>query len=86
MKLFHQTDQENVSSIMEHGLRTNKAGWLYLTPRPDLCSFGNTTLVVETRDIRLTAFEDCKEWEVLCWDKIPPNDIKLAGEYELERN
>jgi len=73
--LFHQTNEENVASIMQHGLRVNKSGWLYLTPRPDLCSFGNVTLQVETGDNRLTAFGDCKEWEVLCWGSVAPENI-----------
>lgn len=75
MRLFHQTKRENVDSIMQHGLRTNKSGWLYLTPRPDLCSFGDITLQVETGDNKLTAFDDCKEWEVLCWGGIAPANI-----------
>ena len=40
---------------------------------------GSVVLEVETGDLRLTAFEGCEEWEVLCWTKdgIPPGHIRL---------
>ena len=76
MRLYHQTQKENVSNIMKLGLQTNRLGILYLSPRSDL-NFGNVTLVVETGDAKLTAFEDCKDWEVLCWDNIEPKNIQI---------
>ena len=39
-------------------------------------SFGDTMLEVETGDLKLTAFDDCRDWEVLCWGEIPASSIK----------
>lgn len=61
---------------MKDGLRLNRFGLLYLSPRSDL-DFGDVTLEVETGDSKLTAFDDCKDWEVLCWDAIAPQNIKV---------
>lgn len=76
MRLFHQTSKENIEDIMKFGLIPNRAGIVYLSPRSDL-GFGDVTIEVETDDNKLTAFDDCKEWEVLCWGKIPPDRIRL---------
>ena len=81
MKLYHQTKKENVNSIMENGLIPNRIGIVYLSPRKDL-SFGEVTLKVETGDNKLTAFDDCKEWEVLCWGKIEPYNIKCLEDID----
>jgi len=82
MKLFHQTEKKNIKSIMKRGLGTNKSGWLYLSPRSDL-GFGEITLEVETGNNKLTAFDDCKDWEVLCWGTIPPENIKVFSQPTL---
>ena len=76
MKLYHQTKIKNIESILKIGLIPNKIGIVYLSPRNDL-NFGDVTLEVETGDNRLTAFDDCKEWEVLCWGRIEPSNIKI---------
>ena len=76
MKLFHQTKKENIKSIMKKGLLPDRIGIVYLSPRNDL-NFGDATLEVETDDNKLTAFDDCKEWEVLCWGKIPAKNIRI---------
>lgn len=76
MILYHQTDRKNLNSIFCKGLIPNASGIVYLSPRSDL-GFGEVTLEVETGDSRLTAFDDCLDWEVLCWDKINPENIKL---------
>ncbi|MCK5608874.1 hypothetical protein KAR91_43780 [Candidatus Pacearchaeota archaeon] len=76
MKLYHQTKVENIKSIMKKGLIPNEIGIIYLSPRNDL-GFGEVTLEVETGDNKLTAFDDCKEWEVLCWGRIEPSNIKV---------
>ena len=76
MKLFHQTKKENIKSIMKNGLMPNNIGIVYLSPRNDL-NFGEVTLKVETGDNKLTAFDDCREWEVLCWGKISPERIEI---------
>jgi hypothetical protein len=76
MILFHQTKTENVKSIMKNGLTPNETGIVYLSPRNDL-GFGEVTLEVETGDNKLTAFGDCKDWEVLCWGSIKPSNIKI---------
>jgi hypothetical protein len=76
MKLFHQTSKKNIPFIMRQGLKPNKMGIVYLSPMQD-AGFGEITIEVETGDNKLTAFDDCKEWEVLCWGKIVPEDIKV---------
>ena len=79
MKLFHQTRQENISSIMECGLIPNRVGIIYLSPLQN-AGFGEVTLEVETDNVKLTAFEDCQDWEVLCWGPIPPENIEVLNE------
>lgn len=76
MKLYHQTKSENIESILKTGLIPNGLGIIYLSPRDDL-NFGDITLEVETGDNKLTAFANCKEWEVLCWGRIEPSNIKI---------
>ncbi len=76
MKLYHQTKAENIESILEIGLIPNRIGIVYLSPRNDL-NFGDIILEVETGDNKLTAFDDCKDWEVLCWGGIEPSNIKV---------
>lgn len=80
MKLWHATDAENVPSIMREGLRGNSWGIIYLTPNKDVRPWGDILLEVETGDLHLTAFEDCREWEVLCWadEPIPPSQIRIV--------
>lgn len=62
---------------MKNGLLPNRLGIVYLSPVRYLES-DLITLEVETGDNKLTAFDDCKDWEVLCWGKIPPQNIKVA--------
>jgi hypothetical protein len=54
-------------------------GIVYLSPTVEIVgSFGvdfDILIEVETGDLKLTAFEDCKEWEVLCWGAIPRQNI-----------
>lgn len=81
MILYHWTPNENVGSILESGLIPKRDDWCnYLTPKPQNLGFcdpeEHTLLQVETGDIRLTAFDDCKDWEVLCWGVIPPENIE----------
>jgi len=75
MKLYHGTDSKNLDSILSTGLCPNKLGIVYLSPQPTTC-WGDVILEVETGDLRLTAFDDCSEWEVLCWGHVPPENIK----------
>ncbi len=77
IKLFHQTKSENIESIMKDGLIPNGMGVVYLSPCNNL-GFGDMLLEVETGNNRLTAFDDCKKWEVLCWGSIKPQDIKIC--------
>jgi len=87
MKLYHRTSTDNLESIMEKGLIPNRIGIVYLSPVTD-AGFGEALLEVETGDNRLTAFDKCKEWEVLCWGPIPPENIKIldaAHDKEGER-
>ena len=76
MKLYHWTKRKNLKSIRENGLIGNSSGIVYLTPKPEKWR-GEICLEVETKNLKLTAFEDCKEWEVLCWGNIKPKNIKL---------
>jgi RNA:NAD 2'-phosphotransferase (TPT1/KptA family) len=76
--LYHTTTPERAESILREGLSTNKNGWSYLSPKPDQWpNMGSTVLEIETGDARLTAFEDCEDWEVLCWSHIPPENIRV---------
>ena len=76
MILYHQTKVENIEPILKMGLIPNGIGIVYLSPLKNV-GFGEATLEVETGDNRLTAFDDCKEWEVLCWGKIEPSRIRI---------
>ena len=81
MILYHYTDKSCLDSIMHEGLKPNGMGIIYLTPNLKSCPlfrFGDVLLWVETGNAKLTAFEDCKDWEVLCWNPIPPENITLV--------
>ncbi len=82
MKLYHQTDKKNLKNIFCKGLIPNRIGIVYLSPLSNL-GFGEVTLEVETGNNKLTAFDDCSDWEVLCWGRISPENIKLL---QMERN
>lgn len=85
MKLYHWTDGKNVPSILKEGLRPSSLGIVYLTPSPEKWRpTGEVCLEVETRKLKLTAFEDCSDWEVLCWGRIPSSDICVAVEPLIE--
>ena len=79
MKLFHRTDGKNVDSILIDGLCPSRIGIVYLSPMDDLVQFGDVLLEVETGDHRLTAFDDCDKWEVLCWGHIAPQNIRVLN-------
>ena len=74
MKLYHQTSRKSLSSIAKKGLIPNSLGIVYLAPLLGF-GFGEVTLEVETGNNKLTAFEDCSDWEVLCWGRVPPENI-----------
>lgn len=78
MKMYHSTPEENLPSILKGGLVPNGMGIVYLSPTLETVfrGEGRVILEVETGDLKLTAFEDCREWEVLCWGPIPPENIK----------
>ena len=77
MVLYHYTNKENLDSILLIGLNPSRIGIVYLTPDPKKTKgYGNILLEVETKDLELTCFEGCEDWEVLCWGHIPPEDIK----------
>lgn len=80
MKLFHGTSRAAWAKIKDEGLKPSGIGIVYLSPeRKTADDFGGNEVLleVETGDTKLTAFEDCKEWEVLCWGRIPADKIKL---------
>lgn len=79
MKLYHSTSRANWKSIKTEGLKPNSIGIVYLSPSLEKAILwnGQVLLEVETGDLELTAFEDCSKWEVLCWGKIPPEQIKV---------
>lgn len=85
MKLYHQTSRQNLSSILEKGLIPNLIGIVYLTPLLGL-GFGEVTLQVETGNNKLTAFEDCSDWEVLCWGRIPSENITFPDILDIGLN
>jgi RNA:NAD 2'-phosphotransferase (TPT1/KptA family) len=76
--LYHWTSTDNLGSILEYGLRPNGMGIIYLTPVPTEAKFGDILLQVDTGDLKLTSFEDCSSWEVLCWGSIPPERIRIC--------
>ena len=76
MILYHWTQKGNIDSIMRQGLKTSSFGILYLSPiRTYNC--GDTLLAVEIKDEKLTSFDNCQDWEVLCWDAVPPEQIHI---------
>ena len=79
MKLYHWTKKKNIKSIIKEGLKPNGIGIVYLTPKPEKWR-GEVCLEVETGDNKLTAFDDCKNWEVLCWGGIKPENLKLTNQ------
>ena len=80
MKMYHSTPKENIKSIREKGLIPNGMGIVYLSPTLKKVYRGKDRVIleIETGNNRLSAFEDCKEWEVFCWGKIPPEKIKIV--------
>jgi RNA:NAD 2'-phosphotransferase (TPT1/KptA family) len=82
MILYHYTKKESLKSILRDGLKPNRMGIVYLTPDPEkFKNFGDILLEVETGCLELTCFEDCKNWEVLCWGLIPPKNIKIGNAF-----
>ena len=82
MKLYHSTPVENLESIFERGLLLGglRGGFvIYLSPSLERVYRvkGRAVLEVETGEARLSAFDDCVEWEVLCWGPIPPENLRL---------
>lgn len=78
MKLYHGTDPKNIDSILCTGLKPNNIGIVYLSPTLEQCGrWGGAILEIETGDLKLTAFEGCANWEVLCWGRILPENIKV---------
>ena len=81
MILYHGTPKENIKSILQIGLKPSRIGIVYLTPKISEARHYGAVLEVETGNNKLTAFDDCKDWEVLCWGSIPPESIKeLIGD------
>lgn len=63
---------------MTNGILPSRIGIVYLSPDMEVARrFGNNEVVLEvkTGNLKLTAFDDCKEWEIFCWGKIPPENI-----------
>jgi len=93
MKLYHSTPTKNIPSILQTGLMPKYPvlGIVYLAPTLETAykAAGQTILEVETDDLRLTAFDDCRDWEVFCWGHIPPKNIKVLfsiSEEAIERD
>lgn len=82
MRLFsHITRREKLPSILDTGLLPNKMGVIYLSPKLEgwrNVQDGEVLLHVMVRQQHITAFTDCANWEVLCWDAIPPQDILIC--------
>ena len=81
MKLYHSTLEKNIPSILKEGLKPNHLGIVYLSPSLQTAynKEGHSILEVETQGLKLTAFEDCKDWEVLCWGHIKPDNIRVLA-------
>jgi len=80
MILYHWTYQKCLESILREGLKPKtELGIVYLSPTKKKPGFGRyeVLLKVETGDNKLTAFDDCREWETLCWGSIPSENIKV---------
>ena len=80
MNLFHGTSRIAWEKIKVEGLKPSRIGIVYLSPdRRAADDFGGNEVLleVETGDTKLTAFDDCKEWEVLCWGHISADKIRL---------
>ena len=80
MKLFHSTKKENLKSILKKGLIPSGLGIVYLAPTLESAykTEGRVILEVETGNNKLSSFEDCKDWEILCWGAIPPENIRVV--------
>ena len=80
MIAYHSTSRANVDSILKEGLRPNGIGIVYLSPSLGKARkwCGQVIFEVETGDLRLTAFDDCKKWEILCWGRIPPQNLRVV--------
>ena len=77
-ELFHGTTPSAWKQIKVEGLKANGFGIIYLTPLiEEARCHGGVVLEVETGNLRLSAFEDCEDWEMLCWGNIPPEQINM---------
>ena len=81
MKLYHGTTPTTWKQIEVEGLKASGFGIVYLTPLiEEARGYGGVVLEVETGNLRLSAFDDCREWETLCWGAIPPEQVCLLEE------
>ncbi len=78
--LYHGTSREAWERIRVVGLMPNlRCGILYLSPdAATAANFGDVVLRVRMSGQHLTAFEDCRDWELLCWEAIPAKDVSLC--------
>jgi hypothetical protein len=70
---YHGTTVEEAAHIVEHGLEVGHFPRC-LTPDIEVARLYGEA-VVEVRPVagaELSAFEGCGEWEVLCWEPVPP--------------
>lgn len=86
MKLYHRTSRKNLEGIFKYGLLRSfdGAGFIYLSPDKQGECFGEILLEVETRDHRLSSLEGSEAWEIFCWGRIRPWDIKRIMEEKNE--
>jgi len=83
--LYHYTRNKNLKSIFIEGLKPNKLGVVYLCPTLEeaekvIASTEYENIIeVDVSGYKLTAFDDCREWEILCWANtpIPPDRLML---------
>ena len=78
MILYHGCTDTEADSILATGLRTKGSWPAYLAMTPDVAhDFGDVILAISVpANTRLSTFEDCADWEVLCWDNISPEHIR----------
>lgn len=78
--LYHSTKAENIPSILREGLKSNGFGIVYLAPTLESV-YKENRVILEVNPIgnELSSFEDCMDWEVLCWGKIEADKIKIVS-------
>lgn len=94
-KLYHWTYKDCLQGILKEGLKPSGMGFSYLSPKKDKPTFGSFyrnnqpyEVLLEIRPpagLRLSSFLSCREWEILCWGLIPPENITILTRFPGKR-